>query len=152
MPLTDTAVRQARPRERVYRLNDGRGLVLLIQPNGSKWCASDTAGKASSRCSQWARIPILPCWRHEPDETWLVSSSRRESIRERRGERAEIRWTEGSAGWLNTGWRDSKNSCERERARARHSRKPNGLLRISSIPRWGPGRSIQSVRRNCYPF
>jgi integrase len=37
MPLTDTAVRQARPRERVYRLNDGRGLVLLIQPNGSKW-------------------------------------------------------------------------------------------------------------------
>ena len=37
MPLTDTAVRQARPRERVYRLSDGRGLVLLIQPNGSKW-------------------------------------------------------------------------------------------------------------------
>ncbi len=37
MPLTDIAVRHARPRERVYRLNDGRGLVLLIQPSGSKW-------------------------------------------------------------------------------------------------------------------
>jgi integrase len=37
MPLTDIALRHARPRERVYRLNDGRGLVLLIQPNGSKW-------------------------------------------------------------------------------------------------------------------
>jgi integrase len=37
MPLTDVGVRQARARERVYRLNDGRGLVLLIQPNGSKW-------------------------------------------------------------------------------------------------------------------
>lgn len=37
MALTDIAVRHARPRERVYRLNDGRGLVLLIQPNGAKW-------------------------------------------------------------------------------------------------------------------
>jgi len=37
MPLTDSAVRHARPRERVYRLNDGCGLVLLIQPGGSKW-------------------------------------------------------------------------------------------------------------------
>jgi hypothetical protein len=37
MPLTDTAFRHARPRERVYRLNDGRGLCLLIRPNGAKW-------------------------------------------------------------------------------------------------------------------
>ena len=37
MALTDIAVRHARPRKRVYRLNDGRGLVLLIQPNGAKW-------------------------------------------------------------------------------------------------------------------
>ena len=37
MPLTDTAVRNARPRERAYKLSDGRGLCLLIQPNGSKW-------------------------------------------------------------------------------------------------------------------
>ncbi len=37
MSLTDTAVRLAKPRERAYRLSDGRGLCLLIQPNGSKW-------------------------------------------------------------------------------------------------------------------
>ena len=37
MALTDIAVRTARPRERVYRLNDGRGLSLLIQPTGAKW-------------------------------------------------------------------------------------------------------------------
>jgi hypothetical protein len=37
MALTDTAIRLARPRERVYRLNDGRGLCVLIQPNGAKW-------------------------------------------------------------------------------------------------------------------
>jgi hypothetical protein len=37
MPLTDTALRLAKPRERAYKLADGRGLCLLIQPNGSKW-------------------------------------------------------------------------------------------------------------------
>ena len=37
MALTDTAIRLARPRERVYRLNDGRGLCILIQTNGAKW-------------------------------------------------------------------------------------------------------------------
>jgi len=37
MPLTDVAVRTARARECTYRLLDGRGLCLLVQPNGSKW-------------------------------------------------------------------------------------------------------------------
>lgn len=37
MSLTDTAVRLAKPRDRAYRLPDGRGLCLLIQPSGSKW-------------------------------------------------------------------------------------------------------------------
>lgn len=37
MSLTDTAVRLAKPRDRAYRLSDGRGLCLLIQPSGSKW-------------------------------------------------------------------------------------------------------------------
>src|SRR5450755_1579008 len=37
MALTDTAIRLARLRERAYKLSDGRGLCLLVQPNGSKW-------------------------------------------------------------------------------------------------------------------
>lgn len=37
MALTDAQVRQSRPRERAYKLSDGHGLCLLIQPNGSKW-------------------------------------------------------------------------------------------------------------------
>lgn len=37
MPLTDTAIRNARPREKTYKLGDGDGLVLLVNPNGSKW-------------------------------------------------------------------------------------------------------------------
>jgi Arm DNA-binding domain len=34
--LTDTQVRQAKPREREYKLADYASLYLLIRPNGSK--------------------------------------------------------------------------------------------------------------------
>lgn len=37
MKLTDPVIRVARPKERPYKLSDGDGLVLLVQPNGSKW-------------------------------------------------------------------------------------------------------------------
>jgi integrase len=37
MPLTDAAIRGARPKEKSYKLADGGGLTLLVNPNGSKW-------------------------------------------------------------------------------------------------------------------
>ena len=37
MPLTATAVKQAKPREKDYKLADGGGLFLLIKKNGSKY-------------------------------------------------------------------------------------------------------------------
>ena len=37
MPLTDTQIRKAQPRPKAYKLADGSGLTLLVNPNGSKW-------------------------------------------------------------------------------------------------------------------
>lgn len=37
MPLTDTAIRAAKPRERSYKLTDGYGMYLEVMPNGSKY-------------------------------------------------------------------------------------------------------------------
>lgn len=37
MKLTDPGIKAAKPKEKAYKLSDGGGLVLLIQPNGSKW-------------------------------------------------------------------------------------------------------------------
>lgn len=37
MPLTDTAIRQARPREKAYTLADADGLALFIHPRGGKY-------------------------------------------------------------------------------------------------------------------
>ncbi|HET7381702.1 MAG TPA: Arm DNA-binding domain-containing protein [Pseudolabrys sp.] len=36
MPLTDTTVRNAKPRKKLVKLFDGGGLYLLIQPHGTK--------------------------------------------------------------------------------------------------------------------
>lgn len=36
MPLTDTAIRKARPKEKPYKVTDTQGLYLLVSPRGSK--------------------------------------------------------------------------------------------------------------------
>lgn len=36
MPLSDFAVRNAKPRDKAFKLSDGGGLHLLVQPNGGK--------------------------------------------------------------------------------------------------------------------
>jgi hypothetical protein len=35
-PLTNTQVKQAKPKDKIYKLSDGGGLQLRIMPNGSK--------------------------------------------------------------------------------------------------------------------
>ena len=37
MPLTATAVKQAKPKDKPYKLSDGKGMHLLISPNGAKY-------------------------------------------------------------------------------------------------------------------
>lgn len=37
MPLTATAVKQAKPKEKSYKLSDERGMFLLVQPNGARY-------------------------------------------------------------------------------------------------------------------
>lgn len=41
MPLTDTAIRSAKPDTKPRKLTDGNGLYLLLNPNGSRWWRFD---------------------------------------------------------------------------------------------------------------
>jgi hypothetical protein len=36
-PLTDTAIRNAKPWEKTYTLGDGEGMYLEVMPNGTKF-------------------------------------------------------------------------------------------------------------------
>ena len=37
MLLSDKGIRQAKPKSKPYKIADGGGLFVLIQPSGSKW-------------------------------------------------------------------------------------------------------------------
>ena len=37
MPLTDTALRNAKPKDKAYKLYDEKGLFLIVNPNGGMW-------------------------------------------------------------------------------------------------------------------
>jgi hypothetical protein len=37
MKISDTAVRKAKPEAKPYKMADGGGMFLLVQPNGGKW-------------------------------------------------------------------------------------------------------------------
>ncbi len=35
--LTEIAIKAAKPKEKPFKLADGRGMFLLVNPNGSRW-------------------------------------------------------------------------------------------------------------------
>jgi len=41
IPLTDIQVKNAKPKDKLYRLTDGGGLYLLINPDGAKYWRMD---------------------------------------------------------------------------------------------------------------
>lgn len=53
---TDTKVRNAKPRDALYKLTDDRGLCLLVAPNGG--AGADRGGRRSSQqssCTPYSR-------------------------------------------------------------------------------------------------
>ena len=41
MALTDSHVRNAKPKAQAYKLGDGRGMYLLVRPNGARYWRLD---------------------------------------------------------------------------------------------------------------
>ena len=57
MPLTEAAVRAAKPGPKIVKLSDGGGLQLWITPDGAKrWRLAYRFG-GPKKCSRWASIP-----------------------------------------------------------------------------------------------
>jgi hypothetical protein len=41
MPLSDTAIKNAKPKDKPYKLTDEKGMFLLVNQNGSKYFRLD---------------------------------------------------------------------------------------------------------------
>ena len=58
MALSDIAVRKAAPRERPYKLADGGGLHLLVQPNANKYWRFKYRHAGKEKLLSFGRYPI----------------------------------------------------------------------------------------------
>ena len=63
MPLTDTEVKKAKPKEKEYNLADGKGLYLRVKPSGTKlWIFNYTNPFSKKRANiglgQYPTIPL----------------------------------------------------------------------------------------------
>jgi integrase len=72
MPLTDTAVRNAKPKDTPYSITDERGLSVQVQPSGGKWW------RLRYRFEGKAKMLSLGTY---PDVTLSKARERRESAR-----------------------------------------------------------------------
>jgi Arm DNA-binding domain len=55
--LTDTAIRNVKPREKPYELAGGGGLYLFINPSGSRWWRLKYRVGGKEKCCLSASIP-----------------------------------------------------------------------------------------------
>ncbi len=59
MALTDTAIRNAKPKEKPYKVTDSLGLYLLVNPRGRKLSATPVSHFSACRWSRRSSIEQL---------------------------------------------------------------------------------------------
>lgn len=60
MPLSDAAIRTAKPREKPFKLSDGGGLHLVVSPNGSKLWRLKYRFMSREKLLSFGRYPLVP--------------------------------------------------------------------------------------------
>ena len=93
MPLTEAAIKAAKPREKPYKLADARGLFLLVNPSGSKlWRLKyRIAGKEQLLAlGSWPSLPLKEA-RNQRDEVRAALSRGEDPAAARRARKLEQR-------------------------------------------------------------
>lgn len=64
LPLTDLRIKSAKPREKSYKLSDGGGLFVQINPVGTKlWRLSYTQPNGKKNNLALGAYPVVTPWR-----------------------------------------------------------------------------------------
>ncbi len=77
-PLTDTQIRQAKPKEKEYNLSDGQGLQLRIKPTGKKvwllnYCRPKTKKRANLAIGRYPSTSLSTARQHRDDALTLLA-------------------------------------------------------------------------------
>ena len=88
--LTDIQVRQAKPREKQYKLVDGRGLYLLVRPTGTKTWRMDTMSNGRWITLTFGEYPLftLKEAREKRDNTLKQKAEGRDPVTVRKAMKA----------------------------------------------------------------
>lgn len=91
MPLTDTALRNARPRDRAYKLFDGAGLHILVTPSGSRLWRMKYRYRGREKLLSFGPYPLvsLKLAREKRDEARLMLLEDRDPSEEKQLARLE---------------------------------------------------------------
>jgi integrase len=116
MALTDTAIRNARRRDKPYKRTDGRGLYLLVQPGGSKlWHYQYSFGGKQKLMALGAYpdVPLVTARERHQEARKLLASGIDPMAQRKEEKTAEKTSTEGSfqtvAGLWWQHWRQGKS-------------------------------------------
>jgi len=121
MPLTDTAIRNARPREKPVKLFDAGGLYLILTPAGARWWRFDYRYGGKRRTLSMGVYPHV-------------------SLKEARAKRVEARKQLATGG---------DPSATRKAAKAAEADSFEAVARewyAKHAPRWGPGHADNTIR------
>ncbi|HHN3351788.1 TPA: Arm DNA-binding domain-containing protein, partial [Pseudomonas aeruginosa] len=89
MPLTDSAIKAAKPAAKPYKLSDSQGLYLLINPNGSKLWRLKYRMAGKEKLLSFGTYPTVTLLqaRRRRDEAKLLLSEGKDPSVERQAER-----------------------------------------------------------------
>jgi len=118
MVLTDTAIRKAKLAEKPYKLTDGRGLFLLVQPGGGKLWHYKYSFRGKEKLMALGAYPDVPLVmareRHRAARQLLASGV--DPMAERKAEKtAEKASTEGSFQTVAGLWLEHWSEAQTER-------------------------------------
>ena len=75
MPLSDTTIRTAKPKDKLYRLTDANGLCLEVTPTGSKLWRYRYRFNGSAKNTTASGNPIPICIGHRRWGGIIISAS-----------------------------------------------------------------------------
>lgn len=148
LPLTDTEIKNAKPKEKKYTLSDGNGLQLVIKPDGKKiWEIRFTVnGKPKTTTSGAYPSVSLKEARIKRDEFKIKASAGIDPIKERKEVKATIKAIEQES--LNTFNQCATDYFELIRGKISegHFNKQWGRLKSNIIPFIGDMRMSEIKR------
>lgn len=149
MALTDTAIRNAKPREKDYKLADGGGLYLLVTPAGGRLWRLKYRADGVERKLAIGKYPAvtLADARKARDAARAKSSAGDDPAAIKRRERVARRLAAGTTfGAVALDYIEKAEREGRSLATLSSDGRAIGLCR-SAIDQW-----IKSSRMNCSPF